>query len=380
MSLIEEFRRNTAPGPLYQDHQSFVIPPTPMRLIAYYLPQFYPIPENDAWWGKGFTDWTNITKGTPRFRGHYQPHLPGELGFYDLRMPSVLFRQAELAKCYGIYGFCIHHYWFGGRQFLNEPIRILLDNPDINIHFCLNWANENWTRRWDGAEHEILLKQRHSPMDDVAFARSLEHVFSDPRYIRVDGRPVLMVYQPALLPDARATADRWREHFVRRGFGNPYLVMSNAHNYLDPRKFDFDATAGFPPHGFSRTRILRCLRLTRGFKGYVSSYDEMVRKTLDISSSGFVYMPGVCLGWDNEARRPNQGTVIFGSTPMKYGKWLLESCRRVQALAPSEQLIFINAWNEWAEGTHLEPDRHFGYAYLAETARALIASSQTDAA
>jgi lipopolysaccharide biosynthesis protein len=399
LSLINDFRRSVHPGPLYEDDRaSFSFGGSPIRVIAYYLPQFHPIPENDEWWGKGFTEWTNVTKSFPRFRGHYQPHLPGELGFYDLRNPEVLYRQAELARRYGLHGFCIHHYWFGGKTLLDEPLRILLEHKDIKIGFCLNWANENWTRAWDGGHSKILIAQRHSPEDDLALAVSLERSLADPRYIRIDGRPLLMIYRPSILPDARATADRWREHFERSGYGNPYLVISQADFAVNPSAFGMDAAAGFPPHvhGYSASRhILRHVlaRLeNRRYKGFVKSYDKMISNALasldnfsSYQSSLYTLFPGVCPNWDNHARREFGAQAFVGSTPQKYGAWLQASCEFVlRQNASDKQIVFINAWNEWAEGAHLEPDRHFGYAYLAETGRVISAlarqSSRSDLA
>lgn len=377
MTLMNELRRYVQPGPLYEDDSaSFELEGNPVRVLAYYLPQFHPIPENDLWWGKGFTEWTNVTKSFPRFRGHYQPHLPGELGFYDLRDPEVLHRQAALARRYGIHGFCIHHYWFAGKTLLEEPLRILLDNRDINIRFCLNWANENWTRVWDGSDTKILISQKHSTEDDLALARSLEKALSDPRYMRVDGRPLLMIYRPSTLPDARATVDRWRNHFERQGYGNPFMLMPRAFGNIDPRQFGMDAAAGFPPHecGLGDRRCLRgwMVKLANPrYSGLIHSYDRMASRALPSEPPEFPFLPGVCTTWDNHPRRAN-GVLFHGATPQKYGKWLKAACEyTIQKNAPEERIVFVNAWNEWAEGAHLEPDRYYGYAYLAETGRVL---------
>lgn len=375
--LLEQLHANAGPGEFYRHDDPAAGPPADakVRLIAYYLPQFHPIPENDLWWGKGFTEWTNVTKAVPRFVGHYQPRLPGELGFYDLRSPDVIRRQAALARKYGIYGFCVHYYWFGGRRLLETPLNLLLENKDIDINFCLCWANENWTRRWDGQEHEILIAQSHSPEDDIMFARSLEPMFQDPRYIRIEGRPLLVVYRPALLPDPLATARRWRQHFARAGLGNPYLTMAQTWGDEDPRPYGFDAAVEFPPHKLWDAQRLNSdvEMLDPGFEGSVHAYDDLMKRAMAAPApGGYKLFPGVCPGWDNEARRPGKGTAFAFSTPERYGAWLAHACRRVlNEFKPEERLVFINAWNEWAEGAYLEPDRHFGFAYLDETASVL---------
>ncbi|MGI4755377.1 MAG: glycoside hydrolase family 99-like domain-containing protein [Janthinobacterium lividum] len=378
MSLMSEHRRNTEPGPDFQpEGEGYAGGAPKVRLIAYYLPQFHPIPENDRAWGKGFTEWTNVTKATPTFSGHYQPHLPAELGFYDLRSPEVLRRQSEMAKKYGIYGFCFHHYWFNGKPLLDAPINALLADPTIDLPFCINWANENWTKRWDGKDKEIIVAQNHSPDDDLALAKSLEPLLRDPRYIRIDGRPLIMIYRPAALPDAKATLARWRAHFLRVGLGDPYLVMSQEHATVNPREYSFDGAAALPPRGSgTSTPLRRGLRKLSKFHfkrgGILCSYDEMVKYSISYRPEDFPFLPGVCPSWDNTARKGSKGQVFLGATPKKYAAWLKDTCEYVlRSKRAEERIVFVNAWNEWAEGAHLEPDRHFGYAHLEETAKVL---------
>ena len=373
MEALAQIEHNTGPGPDFRSdhHNTEAANGALVRLIAYYLPQYHPIAENDIWWGKGFTDWTNVTKALPRFAGHYQPQLPGDLGFYDLRMPDALRKQAALAKRYGIHGFCFHHYWFQGRTLLDTPLKLLLSQPDIDLPFCVNWANENWTRRWRGDDHDILIGQQYSPNDDLAFAASLVPLFRDSRYIRVNNRPLLMIYRPSLLPDAAATVGRWRAYFREAGMANPYVVMAQTFGDYDPRKYGMDAAAGFPPHnsGFEAPRIPVELYEPRS-KGEAARYDDMLSNALANRPSEFTLFPGVCPSWDNEPRRPGRGLCFVGSTPYKYADWLRAACdTAINATDPTERLVFLNAWNEWAEGAHLEPDRHYGCAYLAETLR-----------
>jgi hypothetical protein len=378
MDLLTQLERNLQPSADYEDDRENIDVPTnlPVRLIAYYLPQFHPIPENDLWWGQGFTEWANVTKGLPRFVGHYQPRLPGGLGFYDLRLAETLQQQALLAKRHGISGFCFHYYWFGGgRRLLEKPLDLLLSRQDIELPFCINWANESWTRKWVGSERSILMEQTHSAGDDIAFATAVEPLLRDSRYLRIDGRPVLMVYRPGLLPDAADTMACWRQHFVSRGIGDPFLIMPQAFGDDDPRVYGMDAAAGFPPHkfGWDLPSIAGELDpLDPRSRGTVVSYEAMARAATAQRSEGYRVFPGVCPGWDNEARFPGKGFSFFGSSPRKYGIWL-EQAGRLASQAPnhSERIVFINAWNEWAEGAYLEPDLHYGYAYLRETARVL---------
>src|SRR6266478_229140 len=188
-----------------------------IRPIAFYLPQYHTIPENDIWWGKGFTEWTNVVKARPQFKGHYQPHLPGELGFYDLRLEEVRQRQAALAREYGLYGFCYYHYWFNGRRILERPFKEVLASGKPDFPFCLCWANENWTRVWDGGGQDVLLQQHYSAEDDRQHIRWLANAFRDPRYIRIGGRPLFLVYRTELLPDPARTAAIWRNEVAKAG-------------------------------------------------------------------------------------------------------------------------------------------------------------------
>jgi len=379
MDFLAQISANMSSGPDYEgDSASTLALPDPLvRLIAFYLPQFHPIPENDVAWGKGFTEWTNVSRALPRFIGHYQPHLPGELGFYDLRLVDSLRQQASLACRYGIHGFCFHYYWLNGKRLLDTPLNLLLANPDIEIPFAISWANHNWTRNWDGGNQEILQEQRYSPEDDLAFIRSLEPLMRDRRYIRIHGRPILLLYKPKLLPNAAATVGRWRRYLANAGLGDPYIVLCQIDEYLDPAIFGMDAAVGFPPNplGWWLPDIGgSVVKLDPQFAGMIKSYEMMASQACALPRWDYTFFHGVCPGWDCEPRQPGRGACFIGSSPTSYGAWLARACRRTLDERPrDERIVFINAWNEWGEGNHLEPDRHYGYAYLAATARALNA-------
>lgn len=348
----------------------------PVRTVAFYLPQFHPIPENDRWWGAGFTEWTNVTKAVPQFVGHYQPHLPGELGFYDLRLVDVMRQQIALAKQYGISAFCFHHYWFAGKRLLDRPVRQFLEAEDIDFPFCLCWANENWTRRWDGMEHDVLIAQKHSPQDDIAFIDDVIPAFRDRRYLRFEGRPILIVYRVSMLPDAAATADRWRKRCKEAGVGNPYLVVARSFDITDPRPFGFDAAVEFPPHQVAPRRLNDSVRIINPeYKGTIYDYGDIAEAFCAQEDMPYPLIKTVMTNWDNEARKPGAGHTFYGSSPAAYAKWLrrvlVDTVRRRETTPSSPPFVFINAWNEWAEGAHLEPDRRYGYAYLHTTANLL---------
>lgn len=343
----------------------------PPRLIVFYLPQFHPIPENDEWWGKGFTEWTNVTKAKPLFVGHYQPHLPTDFGFYDLRVRATRHDQIRVAKEYGIDGFCYHYYWFSGKRLLNAPLDDMLADPESDMPFCLCWANENWTRRWDGAEHQMLIAQRYLPEDDLEFIKSLQPFFADPRYIRVDSRPFLIVYRPQHLPDPKKTAAVWRDYCRSVGIGEIHLCAALTHGNLDYGQFDFDSGVEFPPHNLQCDNQAIRLDFEEPFKGYAVEYAQAATAYLERRYAHPNVFRTVFPAWDNTARTGNRAVIVLGSSPENYEYWLSEAIRKTKLDFPDgDRLVFINAWNEWAEGCHLEPDRKYGRAFLEATRRA----------
>lgn len=346
-----------------------------IKFIAYYLPQFHRISENDTWWGKGFTEWTNITKALPRYLGHIQPKLPRDLGFYNLKDLESLKEQSELMKRGGLYGICIHDYWFDGYKVLDTPLNLILENKDIDIRFCLNWANENWTRKWDGLDQDVLLKQNYDINDSIGYVKSILPALNDSRYIRIDGRPLIMVYRPSLIPNAKEVFAKWRDFLKSEGVGDPFLVMAQTFGDHDPRVYGLDAAAGFPPHNggsLLQNQKNKLKLFDKSFKGVVRSYHDMVKATLGNKNTEYQLFPGVCPSWDNEARRPGKGTSYFNASPEAFEDWLVEAGKQTITYESSERLVFINAWNEWAEGAVLEPDQHYGYAHLTALRNALM--------
>jgi lipopolysaccharide biosynthesis protein len=335
--------------------------------VAFYLPQFHPIPENDAWWGDGFTEWVNVRRAQPLFAGHLQPSSPaGPHGAYDLRNPDVVAWQTELATQNDIDAFCYYHYWFAGKRLLERPLDSYL-STSLDMPFCICWANENWSRRWDGRDREILLSQRYddSNPDDV-FDSFLPYL-RDVRYLRSGGHAVLLVHRADHLPDPAGYARVWRQRAEAEGLGELWLVASETSPGLDPRRIGFDAVAEFPPVGDSNLRTALTAPppdLDRAFRGRLLSYARLRDAYLDRPVPSFPRHRGLVPRWDNTPRRLTRSTVVVGSTPQLYASWLAAARASERSLRGTEGLVFVNAWNEWAEGAYLEPDEEHGSEYL----------------
>jgi lipopolysaccharide biosynthesis protein len=350
-----------------------------LQYIAFYLPQFHPIPENDAWWGKGFTEWTNTARAQALFADHYQPHVPADFGYYDLRVRAVQHEQIAYARAHGIDAFCFHYHWFGGHRLLERPIDDFLTDPAADIGFCLCWANENWTRRWDASDDEVLIRQVYSPAHDIAFMESLLPYFRDRRYLRVGGAPLLVVYRPQQIPDPAATVRRWRQFCRANGVGEIHLVAALTHNNTEFESFGFDAGVEFPPHNMATANLRDRLGAACALTGTVTAYADVARAYLAQDHTERPVYRGVVPSWDNTARLGTAALVLLGGTPDNYERWLAEASHRtVEERAPGERLVFINAWNQWAEGCHLEPDRRYGTQFLEATRRVKQGESRLD--
>ena len=351
-----------------------------VRTIAFYLPQFHPIPENDEWWGNGFTEWTNVTKARPLFRGHYQPHLPADLGYYDLRLPEVRQSQADLAMQYGIYGFCYYHYWFNGKQLLERPFNEVLASGKPDLPFCLCWANEPWSRRWDGLDKDVLIEQTYGGKSDAQnHIRWLLRAFADERYIRINGKPLFLIYRAKEIPDVKKMLSIWREEASRAGLPGLYLcsVESIWSRNWDPTSYGFDAAVEFQPaFTLLSEKLLRCRQSLKLWpwrqkqpKHRIVSYKDFVQYMLKRQYPNYKMLRCVTPGFDNTARRQNglQASILHKSNPEDFGVWLHYTVKWTRNKMPEgEQIVFINAWNEWAEGNHLEPDQKFGHAFLEQ--------------
>jgi lipopolysaccharide biosynthesis protein len=357
------------------------------RLVPLYLPQFHPIEENDKFWSKGFTEWTNVTAAKPRFVGHQQPLLPSDLGFYDLRMEESLKAQIDLAKQHGIYGFCFYYYWFSGKRLLEKPLDIFLKHKEWDFNFMISWANENWTKRWDGLDNEVIVAQKYLEDDPLTFIKDVEHILLDPRYIREDGKPVLVVYRGSKLGDPARYVQAWRDYFRKKHNQELHILSTLGFDVIDPRKFGFDAGMEFEPltaakrtdFNEAKPKPLKVsnMLLDKDFQGGTPDYRQIALRAYDIEVFSFPTYKSVMPSWDNDARRKGNGPTIFhGANPDIYAGWLDRALGSHKNASP---LLFINAWNEWAEGAVLEPSQSNGNAILNRTTEVLAKYSHNKA-
>ena len=350
-----------------------------VRAIAFYLPQFHAIPENDAWWGEGFTEWTNVRPAKPQFQGHYQPHEPDDfLGYYDLSDTTVMRKQIELARQYGIEGFCFYVYWFSGSRLLETPVDNYLADQTLDQPFCICWANENWSRRWDGLENDLLMVQHYSDQDDIAFISHMSKYLRDPRYIRVEGKPLLVVYRPNLFPSMKKTALRWRKWCRENGLGEIHIAYVQSFEAVSPAEYGLDAAIEFPPNNSAPPDITRkTAKKAPDFSGRVYDWRVFIPRSEKYEPPDYTLYRSVCPSWDNTARKKERGTVFSNSSPKLFERWLVNAIRDTHERFSDndKRLVFINAWNEWAEGTHLEPDRRYGFAWLQAVRKAQMAMS-----
>lgn len=344
------------------------------RLITFYLPQYYPVPDNDKFWGKGFTEWTNTAKARRRFPGHYQPHVPADLGFYDLRVAETRQAQADLARQYGIEGFCYYHYWFGnGKRVLERPFAEVLASGEPDFPFCLCWANETWSGVWHGAENRVLIEQTYpGAEDDQRHFDSLVPAFNDRRYMKVDGKPIFVVYRPFKITDTKATIARWREMAARAGLPGIYFVGVCSADQPNPEDFGFDASiynANAPLRAWGSwknpVKLFKHAAYRRLGVPTIHDYEKSIKYFLPDALPATRY-PSVINGWDNTPRSGVRGLVLTGATPQLYGKALKKAfdLTRNRAQGADARLVFLKSWNEWAEGNHLEPDLRDGHQYL----------------
>lgn len=384
-NLFDKYRKQILDNPTFKDesykelitdaYQRTVNSP---KVVAYYLPQMHPTPENDAWWGKGVTEWNNVARAVPQYVGHYQPRLPGELGFYDLRLKENIVRQTELAKMYGIYAFCWYYYWFDGKRLLERPLDMYLNNPDINFPFCLCWANESWTKGFFGSSKEVIMKQNHTVESYKKFIVDITRYLRDKRYMEINGKKLLMVYKPQDVPDCKNILKYWREYCKDEGIGDLYIIGC----WTSDQKEDFiskgfDAVAEFQPGAI----LSYCEKINatipfvnEDFSGAIYSYKDIVENKIYQKNFSKEKMYHAAMPmWDNTPRRNNRGGIIFdGATPELFQQWITAIIENNnERMDLDDNLVFINAWNEWGEGAYLEPDKRYGYAYLQAVLNAM---------
>ena len=336
------------------------------KLLAFHLPQFHSIPENDKWWGEGFTEWVNTKKAKPLYKGHEQPKVPFEENYYNLLDESTLKWQANLAKEYGIHGFCFYHYWFNGKKLLEKPLEKILDLKDIDTNYCFSWANEPWTRAWDGKNREVLMPQEYGGEEEwKEHFYYLLKFFQDRRYIKKDGKPVFLIYRTNNIPNCEEMVEYWNKLARENGFKGIYVIETMNSFQKKPFLNSSEAVVEFEPMYTMRHGLPLYVQATRYIKKKLGILDRInfdvvwnriLRRQKNYGKKKYL---GAFVNWDNTARKGKKGLVIAGGTPLKFKKNLKNQIEKSK-----QEFIFINAWNEWAEGTYLEPDTKNGYQYL----------------
>jgi lipopolysaccharide biosynthesis protein len=340
------------------------------RIVAFYLPQFHPIPENDQWWGKGFTEWTNAARAKRLFRGHYQPHVPADLGFYDLRVPESRAAQAALAREYGVEAFCYYYYWFAGRRLLERPFKEVLSTGRPDLPFCLCWANASWSGVWHGEPNRVLIEQTYpGAADDAAHFEEVLPALRDPRYVTVDGKPLYVVHRPLDIPEVRSMTERFRGMATKAGLKGLHLVGVTAHRVWEPKDYGFDALVvqRMPPLDGSipwRYPLAKLKARLRRHRLTVHRYADCVPQLVTAHAAQIQFYPCLLPNWDNTPRSGVNGLVLEGSTPEMFGRHVRDALLRVWDKPAEHRLVFLKSWNEWAEGNHMEPDLRFGLKYL----------------
>lgn len=358
---------------------------TKARVIAFYLPQYHPIPENDKWWGKGFTEWTNVGKAKALFKGHYQPRVPADLGYYDLRVPETRKAQADMAREHGIEGFCYWHYWFGnGKRLIERPFNEVLTSGDPDFPFCLAWANETWKGFAHGlTNRNVLIEQLYPGVDDyTAHFYEVLPAFKDSRYIKIDDKPIFMIYKPLGDSQIPLFMETWRKLAKENGLKGIYFI--GHHNDVTN---SLDAIKDIGVEGINTTRLTNYIinhrslcqkvygRLNKIFRGVALAYPYRVMskyfllKTEDSQENVF---PSIIPGWDHTPRSGREGLIVTNTTPAIFKEHVKEVLDMVKNKQDVNKLIFLKSWNEWAEGNYMEPDQKFGMQYLEALKKELV--------
>ena len=356
-----------------------------IKPIAFYLPQFHPIPENDEWWGKGFTEWTNVTKAKPLFEGHYQPRLPADLGFYDLRVAESRKAQAQMAKDYGIYGFCYWHYWFAGKQVLEQPFNEAVKSGEPDFPFCLAWANQTWEGTWHGlSSNKVLIEQTYPGSEDhEEHFYSLLPAFKDDRYIEVDGKKLFSIFQPLHIPGVQKFISQWQQLAIENGLNGFHFVGLHVPYDSELESLGFDASVqemtpwvnNLQPkikYNFFR-KLLREIYIPKNELKQIPrkvSYKNMVENYPENKLSNKQY-PMLFCDWDNTPRSGFDGWLFTDFSLQIFEEHFIKACKETENKSNSGKLIFVKSWNEWAEGNYLEPDRKYGNALLESLRNAL---------